>query len=622
MVTIQTQFKNIKLIILFICTCSTPRQGLAQANLFDAIEKKTEKAAIALINKKYVANQNLKNYYYNGNPILHHAVQYNKKRITKDLIRLGFPINERNKKNLTPLHIASLMGFYDIASLLTQEGADVNATTSDMQTPLYLATQQNHNKIVEMLLQNGANPHIASLHKKTAYDIALDDKNITCISILEPYLGELLLRQPLHIAVHNGNITAVKKLINQGANVNCKDNKNATPMHYAAHKNHTEIIALLAKHSARIDSVDDKNFNPLCVAARYGNTESVELLYNLGADINTPPTQKKFTPLHLAVKANSLKTVAFLIEKGALVNAVSTSGISPLHMAALYGYQDICQKLLQHGANRTLTNSQGDTPFTIATKKNHESILPLLLLNEPDNKTLSPLHIEDNNIFDITFDDTYIPCYEHNDENTVSQPTIENTPLQENITKPNPQIANSFHKAIHHKDLNEVKRLIAQKCNVNLCNKFNIPPLFYAVKQNQLEIVEELLKAGAFVNYKEPQYGATPLHFAATHGYTEIAECLIRHGAIIDIFDKHTGVTPLHAAAQGGHLETVQCLLRAGARKNIKTRQGFIPRKLAEYWQETLLQPTEISQQLIKILNPKTCQPQQKTCAFPIPKLY
>ncbi|KKQ49827.1 MAG: hypothetical protein US69_C0002G0102 [candidate division TM6 bacterium GW2011_GWF2_38_10] len=621
MITMLTQFKNIKLIILFICTCFITQQGSAQANLFDAIEKKTEKAVITLINKKYVANQNLKNYYYNGQPILHHAVQYNKKRITKHLITLGFPINERNKKNLTPLHIASLMGFYDLACLLVQEGADVNAPTSDMQTPLYLATQQNHNKIVAMLLQNGANPHIASLHKKTAYDIALDDKNITCISILKPYLGELLLRQPLHIAAHNGDITTVKKLINQGANVNSKDNKNATPMHYAAHKNHTEIIALLAKHGAQIDSVDDKNFNPLCVAARYGNTESVELLYNLGADINTPTTQKKFTPLHLAVKANSLKTMTFLIEKGALVNAVSTSGISPLHMAALYGYQDICQKLLQHGAIRFLTNTQGDTPFTIAMKKNHESILSLLLLNDPANQLLSPLHIEHNDISDITFDDTYIPCYEHNDDNAVPQPPTEPTTITENIAKPITQTSNHFHKAIHDKDLNEVKRLIAQKFDVNLCNKFNIPPLFYAVKQNQLEIVEELLKAGAFVNYKEPQYGATPLHFAATHGYAEIAECLIRHGAIIDVFDKHIGVTPLHTAAQGGHLETVQCLLRAGARKNIKTRQGFIPRKLAEYWQETLLQPTEISKKLIQILNPKTCQPQKKTCYFPIPKL-
>ncbi|KKQ49828.1 MAG: hypothetical protein US69_C0002G0103 [candidate division TM6 bacterium GW2011_GWF2_38_10] len=600
MVILHLQGKNIKLLALFICLFFSMKQGYAkkytQEDLFNAIkmsDEKSEQKVIELINTKYSTNRNPYNYTYHGKPILHHAVRLNKKGITQHLIELGFPINDHTKNNITPLHIASLMGFYDLACYLVQEGADVNATTYDMQSPLHFAAQQNHDKIVAMLLKNGANPHIVSIHNKKAYEIALENNDTACASIFAPYIENpnTMLGQPLHIAAHNGDLATIEKLITQGAYINCRDNKNATPMHYAAHNNHADIVAFLAQNGAYIDIVDDRSFDPLCIAACYGNTKTVKRLLELGANITTTTLQKKLTPLHLAVKANSLETVSLLIEKGAPIDALSELRNTPLHFAASHGYQDICKKLIEHGANRHLVNAQGDTPFTIAMKKNHETIVPLVLPNYQSDQIKSLSNIYNND----------------NDNNTTAQECILSPTL--------------FHDAIQKNDLNEIKRLIERNIDVNSCDKFNIPPLFYAVDQNQLEIVEALLKAGASVNHKEPRHKATPLHFAATKGYTSIAKCLIKHGALVNISDPRYGLNPLHAAAQGGHLETVQCLLNGGARKNTITREGFLACELAEYWQETLPQPTEISKKLIEILNPKLCPTKVAMCSFPLPKL-
>ena len=589
------QNKQIKLLTLFICLFFSMHQGSAkkitQEDLFTAIEisdEESEQKVINLIYAKYATDRNPYAYIYHGKPILHHAARLNRKGIIQHLIQLGFPINSHTKNNMTPLHIASLMGFFDLACYLVQEGADVNAITYDMQSPLHFATQQNHEKIVEMLLQNGANPHIASIYNKKAYEIALENNDATCTKIFEPYLKEpnAMLGQPLHIAAHKGNLATVEKLIAQGANINCRDNKNATPMHYAAHSNHANIVAFLAQNGAHIDIIDDRHFDPLCIAACYGNAKTVKCLLALGANVNTITSPKKLTPLHLAVKVNSLETTSILIEKGALINALSELKNTPLHIAATHGYHDICKKLIAHGAKVTLVNAQGETPFTIAMKKNYETIVPLVL---PNFHPQSKIH---NN---------------ENDNNITNSTGMQSSTL--------------FHDAIKKNDLNEVKRLIAQNTDVNSCDNFNIPPLFYAVNQNQLEIVEELLKAGASVNHKEPLQNATPLHFAAKNGYTHIAQCLIKYGAFVNISDPRCSLNPLHAAAQGGHLETVQCLLNKGARKNITTHEGFLPCTLAEYWQETLPHPTEISKKLIQLLHPKLCPTKVAINSFPLPML-
>jgi hypothetical protein len=49
-------------------------------------------------------------------------------------------------------------------------------------------------------------------------------------------------------------------------------------------------------------------------------------------------------------------------------------------------------------------------------------------------------------------------------------------------------------------------------------------PLWEAAMRGNIEAVKQHLDAGADVNVKDDNWGATPLHLAAAKGYTEIAE--------------------------------------------------------------------------------------------------
>lgn len=123
--------------------------------------------------------------------------------------------------------------------------------------------------------------------------------------------------------------------------------------------------------------------------------------------------------------------------------------------------------------------------------------------------------------------------------------------------------------AIRDKDTELTKSLIKIGTNVNQPNSIGYTPLGEAVAQGSLEIVQDLLEAGA-----NPDCGSesTPLYTAAVQGYTEIAAVLIQ--AVADVNLSSDGETPLMGAAAEGNMNIVQLLIKAGADANAKTQDG------------------------------------------------
>jgi ankyrin repeat protein len=64
--------------------------------------------------------------------------------------------------------------------------------------------------------------------------------------------------------------------------------------------------------------------------------------------------------------------------------------------------------------------------------------------------------------------------------------------------------------------------------------------LHHAARKNQVDIVNDLLDAGANINATtQPSCQcATPLHWAASHGSKEVVSILISRGADVNVQDK------------------------------------------------------------------------------------
>ena len=124
-------------------------------------------------------------------------------------------------------------------------------------------------------------------------------------------------------AVMHHDIELVKKLINNGVDLNIKDNDGYTPLMRSMFviEDSEKIIKLLIDAGANVNITDDNNGNTaliLWIKSDWKNTSTnkIKLLINAGADVNIKNNYGN-TALILASSRNQIENVKLLIEAGA-----------------------------------------------------------------------------------------------------------------------------------------------------------------------------------------------------------------------------------------------------------------------------------------------------------------
>ena len=300
-----------------------------------------------------------------------------KKLISTRLLVFNHPpkanINVRNKSEWTPLHLAIEKGFYEIAKMLIEKGADVNAINNRGRAPLHF----NENlQILKLLIEKGAN--INEKDKETGWT-------------------------PLHFAVIRPNMEIVESLIANGADVNAKSFDGSTPLHLGRYTKHL-IVA-----GADVNSQDEFGNTPLHYAHIHHIKDAAEPLINAGADVNSK-NKNYSTPLHLACSRysetvnselhnsiekldnrflstflgqtfdnlenapsrNTFDVISFLISKGADVEAKDKDGKTALDLASQKGLNRLSYYLLQfYTTKENKSVDKNGSPFNI-NEENHK----------------------------------------------------------------------------------------------------------------------------------------------------------------------------------------------------------------------------------------------------------
>ena len=114
--------------------------------------------------------------------------------------------------------------------------------------------------------------------------------------------------------------------------------------------------------------------------------------------------------------------------------------------------------------------------------------------------------------------------------------------------------------AAMHRDKALVRKLLAQKAEVNAPQPDGTTALTWAVQSDDVELVDLLIAAGANVKAANLD-GATPLYLASQNGNAVILERLLRAGADVNGRFLSTGETALMEASRAGKVEAIQVLL-------------------------------------------------------------
>ncbi len=145
--------------------------------------------------------------------------------------------------------------------------------------------------------------------------------------------------------------------------------------------------------------------------------------------------------------------------------------------------------------------------------------------------------------------------------------------------------------AIHKKRVSIVKELIAAGAQLNVLDKLNRSPLFWAVNLHYYDITEILLQNNADPNLNKTSKKLL-LHTAIKKNDYDMVKLLIDYNADLNKFGKHTTIitgdgrtatefTPLHLAVEADELNFVKLIVDNSKNLNLRDSDGLTPLLLA-----------------------------------------
>jgi uncharacterized protein len=318
---------------------------------------------------------------WRGQTALMWAAAQRQPAMVKALVEAGADVNARSKVNnwqrqitaepraiyrpaggLTPLLYAAREGCIDCAKYLADAGADLNLADPEQVSPLLLAILNQHFDLAAYLIQKGANPGKWDWYGRTPLYAAVDLNTLprggrpdqpsldttTSLQIIEQLLAaganpnpQLKLAPPFR---NIGNDRGLDGLLTIGA----------TPLLRAAKALDAPAIRVLLEKGANLALANTRGVTPVMAAAGLGSVDADTRGLYITED----------------VQQRSIESLKLLLAAGADINAKDGQrGLTPLHEAARWGWNDVVRFLVEHGDDLEAKDNRGMTPVDSAMGK-------------------------------------------------------------------------------------------------------------------------------------------------------------------------------------------------------------------------------------------------------------
>lgn len=311
----------------------------------------------------------------------------------------------------------------------------------------------------------------------------------------------------LIIAVISVQVSQVKMLLEEGADVNAPDSRGMTALHYAVLAENEDIVQMLVGKGSYLNGRNDNFETPLSVAVAQENVNIINILLQKHANVNISDAFGN-TPLHCAATLGFREIVKALLEQGKDIDldAKNVEGYTPLVLAIKNGFEDIALDICSKGADVTVQGSDNIPPIIVAVTQGFINLVRDFLKQDVDINTADGSN---------------------------------NTPLIAAIDSGNEKIA---------------VELIDKGASTTV-DGHTRSPLHRAVEKDQKSVVCALLEHGGDLSCQD-SHGNSPFAVAVKGGLGELVTLLIDKGAGKD--DLHKG---LRTAASRGHKDVVKRIL-------------------------------------------------------------
>lgn len=177
------------------------------------------------------------------------------------------------------------------------------------------------------------------------------------------------------IAINRDDDWAVARLLERGFDPNSRDPKGQTGLILAMRDDSPRVAEALWKSKALdVNAENASGENALMMAALRGQLSWMRRLVDRGAQVH----KAGWAPIHYAATGPEAKAVAFLLERGAPVEAPSPEKDTPLMMAARFGAEGSVDLLLARGASASARNGRNLDAVDLARAGGRDFLLERL----------------------------------------------------------------------------------------------------------------------------------------------------------------------------------------------------------------------------------------------------
>ncbi|MBM3572314.1 MAG: hypothetical protein FJX52_08140 [Alphaproteobacteria bacterium] len=156
------------------------------------------------------------------------------------------------KENTTPLFRAIYKGAVDIALLLLEHSRNVNIEAkNDGGTPLLWAVGTDSRELVQRLVEKGADIHAPGVLQSAAFNGRLEHIDYLLAKGADINARNRYGNTCMHVVAGRGNVSALKWLLERGADPLLEGEGDSTPLALAIERGHTEAAELLRSEFQR-----------------------------------------------------------------------------------------------------------------------------------------------------------------------------------------------------------------------------------------------------------------------------------------------------------------------------------------------------------------------------------
>nr|CAD2139141.1 unnamed protein product [Meloidogyne enterolobii] len=568
--------------------------------------------------------------------------------VVRTLIQAGADVNALSSTRDTALLYACASGHLECIKDLVNSGCcDLTLRNEAGHDALMEAANFGDVEIMKFLIEHGAKPSYTmdgADYKESALTLAAYKGHCEAVDFLLSLMpkeknaqDEEELHTALMEAAMDGHVGVAKLLLAVGSKVNLSTESFENPLTLASCGGHLEYVTLLCDAGAIIEEANDEGFTPLMEASREGHYDVVKYLLDRGANVNAKTGDGLETSLTLASSGGFLNIVELLVNRGGdltlgdrtplyeacqecrvevckfIINCLQKSHPlseiqkdlnEALFCAVSIGNEELCDLLIESGAQIDCFSKENRTPLMEASRQNFLNIVELLIKKGSDvnkiapsiNKDLEPAtrcSLKSNkNSKKLTQKDCCpalkCPCcippsLQKSAKEVCTAAGITTGPYSTANSQIN-MATMSFSSVCSHSTVNPSnastggKRHAApsrsnspngNKCTKSASNKGNHVS---AAHRHQ----RSLSTSSSSATLSDPsawmenatacdtQNNDTALTLACDGGHKELVSLLIKRGAHLEHRDKK-GFTPLILAAARGHEEVCRLLIEGGA---------------------------------------------------------